>query len=216
MPNIDNAVVSGLLCYISTARNSYNEQTILSVCQSFYSHDKIVEAKKILFTITNEPLIVRRGDFKCKTDLNDIINRIRDADEKNEVLPTFVADTYSGMLPVSGYEPFAEHLIHLMEELSGMKEEIKLLRDSRIGDNPQQDMLDVKEDLHDIKNMLLKFSNNKAPRTSEEQRIFYSDVLNNKSQGNSFSKSKFPSDRGAGISEFKSVSGERGLSTGSG
>ena len=52
-----------------------------------------------------------------------------------------------------------------------MKEEIKLLRDSRIGDNQQKDMLDVKEDLHDIRNILLKFSNSKTLRTTEEKQI---------------------------------------------
>ena len=54
MSNIDNAIVSNVLCYISTARQTYSNQNILSICNSFYSCDKIVEAKELLFSFSDE------------------------------------------------------------------------------------------------------------------------------------------------------------------
>ena len=115
----------------------------------FYSYDKIKEAKKVFFTVLNETAIIRRGDGKCKADLNDILNRFREADERKESLPMFVADGYSTMPPASGYEVLAEHLIHLMEEISGLKEQVKLLTDLKVG-SLHENMTDMKKDLHDI------------------------------------------------------------------
>ena len=125
MPIIDNAVINGLLCYVLSVRNSCDEQQILSVCQSFYSQEKIVDAKKTLFNLVKEPITSRRGEGKCRADLNDIFNCLCDLDERNVDLPKFVADTHSSMPPTLGYNVLAEHLIHLMEEMSSLKEQMK-------------------------------------------------------------------------------------------
>ena len=111
-------------------------------------------------------------------NLNDIINRLRDADERNEQLPLFVADAYSSMPPASGYEVLAEHLVHLMEELQGLKSQVGILRDSHVGGYGQQDMRDVREELHDIKSVLLKNSAARQhPSAGNAHPLSYSAVL---------------------------------------
>ena len=157
MPHIDNAVINGLLCYVSTARNSYSEQDLLSICQGFYQHEKIVEAKKILFNFSGGSITHRRGDSKVKSDMTDILMQFKNADENNIPLPSFVADSYDGMPPASGFEVLAGHLIHLMEEMAELKEQIGVLNEAQ-KNNRHTDVVDIKEDVHDIKGMLLKKS----------------------------------------------------------
>lgn len=155
MPSfIKNAVVNGVLCYISTARDSYNEQALLSICQGFYSLELIDEAKKVLYEITGEPIKQRRGPGKIKADLSDIIAEFKSADEKNFELPIFVSDNFRSMPPASGFEVIADHIITLMDEMGKLKEEIGSLKNPSNGEC--NSMLDIKEDIHDIKNILIK------------------------------------------------------------
>ena len=155
MPQVDNAVLNGVLCYISTARNSHSDQTILSICLSFFTHDKIIDAKRILFNLTNASITQRRGDGKVKADLLDILAQFKFVDENNVDVPIFVTGSYDSMPPTSGFEVIADHIVHLMEEMSSLKSQINLLTLAN-SDDKEKDVVDIKEDLHDIKNILLK------------------------------------------------------------
>ena len=120
MPTSDftlkNAVINSVLCYISTARQIYSDNVLLSTCLSFYSHD-VTEAKKLLFSITGEIPVQRRGDDRTKTELRDILHQFRQIDEKETSVPRFVADNYSSMPPGSGYEIISEHIVTLIQEI---------------------------------------------------------------------------------------------------
>ena len=94
MHNISNAVINGVLCFVSTARESYNEQSIISMCVSFFNSDKIFEAKKYLFTLTKETPTIKRGDGKFKADINDIIQQLKKNEEKSVAMPKFLADSF--------------------------------------------------------------------------------------------------------------------------
>ena len=156
MPTVPNAVVNGVLCYISTARRSYNEAAIVSVCQSFYSYELVSEAKKVLFGLTGENVTHRRGEGKLKADLNDIIAEFIRIDENRLQIPNFVADDYRSIPPASGFEVISEHIVALMIEVNKLKDEVNSLKNTP-GNNVES-VIDIKEDLHDIKNMMVRKS----------------------------------------------------------
>ena len=120
---------------------------------SFYSHEKIIEAKKIIFDVTGETPVIRRGDGKIRSEVNDIVSQIRKNEENSVEMPSFVADSYKSVPPSAGFEVLAEHVVHLVSEVSDLKEEVKSLKElnSRMGK-----ILDMKEDIHDVKCMLVK------------------------------------------------------------
>ena len=66
---------------------------------------------------------------------------------------SFVADSYKSMPPSAGFVVLAEHVVHLVSEVSDIKEEVRSLKElnSRMGE-----ILDIKEDIHDVKCMLVK------------------------------------------------------------
>ena len=77
-----NLIVNGLLCYLESARQSYDDEMIIVVCLYFYNSKKIAESKELLFSSVEEEF-VRRGDGKPKSDLVDMLNLLRKCDEEN-------------------------------------------------------------------------------------------------------------------------------------
>ena len=150
MCNSSKLIVNGVLCYISTARQTQSEQTIVNVCQAFYNSDVIREAKELLYSFTEENIVSRRGDSKVKADLTDILSVYRKLDDGRRKLPKFVADCFKGMPPSSGFEILAEHMVALLTEVATLKTEIAELR-STLSDVKINDVVDVKEELYDIK-----------------------------------------------------------------
>ena len=151
----EKLVVNGVLCYISSARSTYTDQTLLSICQSFYSCEKVTEAKKILFSATGETLILRRGEGKLKAELGDIIAEFRKIDRNGLELPTFVADSFSSMPPASGFEVLSEHLVSLLSEIGSLKQQVTSLTE-HVEAIKDTNVTDIKEDLYDIKTVLFK------------------------------------------------------------
>ena len=135
MSDIKNAVINGVLCYLSSARHTLTDQAMCTICLSFYNSDKISEAKELLFKIGNETTVKRRGEAKSKADLMDIINLLRKLDENRANVPKFVADNFCTMPPASGFETIAEHIINLTMEISTLKNEIQNLKDEPSGNS---------------------------------------------------------------------------------
>ena len=152
-----NNIVNGVLCYISTARHTLSEQTIVNVCQGFYSLESIREAKELIYTFTDDNFVSRRGDGKVKADLIDILSVVLKLDDGKKDIPKYLADTYKSMPPFSGFEVLAEYMISLMSEVASLKEEIVGLK-STLKDVKVSDMIDAKEELYDFKNILLQKS----------------------------------------------------------
>ena len=169
MPSIDDAVINSVLCYISTARHAYTEQTLQSVCLSFYSGDQLSEAKDVLFKTSGETLTHRRGESKSKADLQDIISLFRRLDEEGVILPKFLAETYRGMPPASGFEVLADHMVSLLSEMSELRHEISSIKQHRFNSD---EIIEIKEELYDVKSLLMKSNNSSRSeqRSSEEKR----------------------------------------------
>ena len=100
-------IVSGVLCFTSTARHSMRADDMVRVCHSFYTEEDITKAKDILLDfIEVHPKSVpkrRRGKDRLIHDLQDIIELLKRCDDGNIKLPKFVVDNYNGLPPTSGF-----------------------------------------------------------------------------------------------------------------
>ena len=144
MSSINDAVIDCVLCFISSARQSYTEAALTSLCLSFYSSEKITAAKKVLFS--------RNG--KARSDLTDILTLFNKNEQSGVHLPKFLADSFDAMPPVSGYEILAEHIVDLLEQVGDLKEKIKTLNEAAVA-LKSTDAIDIREELHDIKTILM-------------------------------------------------------------
>ena len=179
MLEIQNAVINGVLCYIASARLTLSDQAMISICQAFYSHEKIFEAKELLYNFTDDNIVKRRGDGRVKADLTDIITLFRKLEENNVQLPKFLADDFRSIPPVSGYEVIAEHIIDLMSEMARLREEIESLKKGCDHSSSADGFVDIKEDIYDIKNILLQ----KSIAPSPSPVLTYAGVTANSTSG---------------------------------
>ena len=120
MHTINNAVINGVLCFVSTARESYNEQSIISICISFFNSDKFSKQKSIKFALTKETPTIRQGDGKSKADINDIIQQLKKNEEESVTMPKFLADSYKSIPPSSEFQILADHIVHLMDVIHSL------------------------------------------------------------------------------------------------
>ena len=97
-----------------------------TICLSYYSGNKILDAEDLLFKFAYETIIRRRGEGKVKADLIDMLALLRKVDEWKESLPQFLADGFSSM--PKGFETIAEHIINLTTEITVLKNEIESLK----------------------------------------------------------------------------------------
>ena len=92
-------IISELLCFLKSHFGNIPLASILTVIASYYSEDEICKAKLILHELcikylgeNNVPhLIIRKGENKRKTDLEDVGNFLKLLDEHKIELPLFVA-----------------------------------------------------------------------------------------------------------------------------
>ena len=156
-PTIQNAVINGVLCYISSARHTYSDQAMISTCLSFYNSEKISNAKEVLYGFTDESCVQRRGEGKTRANLNDIISLMRKLDEDGITIPKFLSDSFDSMPPASGYEILADHIISLLSDMGNLRQEINKFTASHSCPNAEH-FSDMKEDIYDVKNILLQKS----------------------------------------------------------
>lgn len=160
-PEIENAVIDNILCYVSSSRHFHSDQTIISVCSAFFSAEKIAASKEVLCKHSKENIPRRRGENKVRSDLSDMISLFRKFDEDNMELPKFLCDSCSSMPPSSGFELIAEHIVGLVTEIGDLKSEISDLKAAGLG-IANNSLESVKEDIKNIKQIL-----NKNPEPSK-------------------------------------------------
>ena len=80
-PDITNAIISNVLCYLSSARSVLSDQNIIVACMTFYKADDIKEAKEIFFNCAVETMPKRRGENKAKYDTEDILKLMKKLDD---------------------------------------------------------------------------------------------------------------------------------------
>ena len=152
--------INNVLCYISSARHSLRCDDIIRTCLVFYENDDIVKAKDMLFEMVGEKPKRRRFENRMMHELQDIIDMLKRCDdEESLILPRFVADSFSGMPPSSGFEIVAQAMQSLIQEISDLKKEIVHLKDNRlVSDVQQQNNILIQEDLLVIKGEIRKIN----------------------------------------------------------
>ena len=158
--------INNVLCYISTAKHSCDQQTIISMCMAFYKEDEINKAKEVLYKSADETFKKRIGDGRMKNNICDMLQISRKFDESDSVLPKFLCDGYNKMPPSAGFEVIAEHIFSLLSKMESLETEINLLKSHDISGG----FIEIKEDIKDI-----KLAVNKVPKTAlTSQRNFES------------------------------------------
>lgn len=172
--------INSVLCYVSTARHSKTDNEIANICLGFYSGDLIKDAKDLIYKITNDESIRRRGTNRMWAEIQDVIDALRKCDEKGIDLPTFVADSYDSLPPSTGFEIIASTLNSLMEEVITLRDEIKELKTLRsIESMSFDDLCLMKGDLLEIKGMLRMFKTNNEIDSLRRKSLELSDNVKN-------------------------------------
>ena len=101
-------IINNVLCYMSTARHSMRSDDIIRACLVFYKEDDIIKGKDLLYEIAGEISIRRRNENRKFNELQDILDLFKKCDDNDKKIPKFVADTYNGMPPSSGFDIAAQ------------------------------------------------------------------------------------------------------------
>lgn len=91
--------VDNLLCYVTTARHSMKTDEIVRICVTFYKETDILKSKEYLCQLVDERNIRRRNEDRLVNEMRDIMDIITRCDDKDIILPKFVADSYDGLPP---------------------------------------------------------------------------------------------------------------------
>lgn len=154
-----NLVINDVLCYVSTARHQMRRDDIVKVCLTFYSEDKIIKAKDLVFESFGEKPKRRRHENRMLNEVIDLLDILERCDEENFNLPKYVADSYDSLPPTSGFEVIAQSVVSLIDEISTLKREINFLTESRKNEiSFNKDNVHIKEDLVIIKGEIRKLN----------------------------------------------------------
>ena len=152
-------LINNVLCYASTARHSMRHDDVVRVCLAFYKEEEILKAKDILYNLVGEKSIRRRNENRMINEIQDLMTMLKKCDDKKIDLPKFVADSYNGLPPSSGFEVVAQSVLTLIDEISSLRKEVESLKESLLnGLHLQNDSDIVKEDIMIIKGELRKLN----------------------------------------------------------
>lgn len=101
--NSCNIVINEVLAFVHNKIAVMDEQTIVRICDTAFSAEEILVAKKLLFeAIPGEKLKLRKKDEKSRKDLQDIIDYLKKLDALDpEKIPIFVAKELHKLPPVT-------------------------------------------------------------------------------------------------------------------
>ena len=103
--------------------------------------------------------IHRRNEDRLVNEMKDIMDIITRCDDKDLILPKFVADSYDGLPPTSGFEVVANYMVQLIDELTHLRKEVAQLKESRQEERIcNQEITFIKEDLLEIKGEVRKLN----------------------------------------------------------
>ena len=145
-------IVNNILCYISTSRHSMRVDDTVKSCFAFFHIDDIMKGKDLLCDIVGERPIRRRNENRILHELQDITDLFNKCDEESKKLPTFVANSFNVLPPLSGFELVADHIMKLNEEILALSKEVEALREARLYENTYSQInMIIQEDLLLIK-----------------------------------------------------------------
>ena len=156
MANSSNLVLNNVLCYITSALDSKTNECIIDCCLPFYNFSQIKEARDLLVSHSKYKCLSNghRGNKSTKTILNEILDSLSYCKDNQVDLPTFVANSYNSMPPVSGYELICGTLSALIEEIYLLKDEIRSMKHNVELNGKCSDTISIKNDLIQIEKSL--------------------------------------------------------------
>ena len=151
--------VDNLICYVTTARHSMKTNEIIRICITFYKETDILRSKEYLCQLVEERNIHWCNEDRLVNEMKDIMDIITRCDDKDKTLPKFVADSYDGLPPTSGFEVVANYIVQLIDELTHLRKELAQLKENRQEERIcNQEIAFIKEDLLEIKGEVRKLN----------------------------------------------------------
>ena len=133
MPDLQNTVINGILCYIASARDTLSHDEIVSNAFAFYKAETVVEAKEIICGLTKEKFVNRKScnahKDPAEAHLKDILECFAKMERNNDALPRFVADSFLAFPPI-GFKYLAPTLCSMRDEVAALREEVVEVRRS--------------------------------------------------------------------------------------
>ena len=120
--------INDLLYFINFKRHVNALNDVVSACESFYSPDAILSAKRQFFDVVGERdgfrMIIRRGDNPAKSNLVDIVEGMNKCDNEGIALPTFLSSNYSNIPHTHDGKVSLSQILHM---IVGMKSQLNSL-----------------------------------------------------------------------------------------
>jgi len=151
-----NYVIDSLLCYIQAVRDIYTHDKIIKNVVGFYSNQRILKSKDILFTTAKTKMVKRKAcdshPNPADADVMDILELLEkvDASEK-ENFPSYVSVGIDAM-PSSDFDVISGVLCSLRDEIYSLRQEVSDVRNERERDVKILEQSDsIMADLSEIK-----------------------------------------------------------------
>ena len=151
--------INDVLCFVSTARESWSKEKIIKESAAFYSDDHIKKAKDLFFELCDETAIKRkvcpRQPNVSIANLEDIYNLFEKMEGSSRTLPKFVAEGFMSLPPSSGFDSLASILCMMRDEISALRFEVTEFRKSNSKDQKAFDNVNcVLQDVAEIKRLI--------------------------------------------------------------
>lgn len=175
-----SCVINDLLCFISSALNSYEKELIIHQALGYYSETDIKNAKSIICKHAGVKPTWRRKENRLWHDLMDVIDLViqeKDADK----LQRYVADNYQAFPPLFGYETIANDLKTLKNDIVDIKENIEATSQDRTIVNKQNscdtELETIKEELFEIKKFMFDYMQSQSESNEKETNLSNSSFM---------------------------------------
>ena len=116
-----NQCINDLLYFLNFKRKVNAVNDVVSTCETFYTQDAIIDAKRQFFDAVGEKdgmrCVNRRGENPAKSNLEDLINAMNKCDNDGVVLPLFLSSDPTKIPPNNDGNVSLNQILYLIEGL---------------------------------------------------------------------------------------------------
>ena len=186
MPDIEDALLDDVLCFISSAKHSLTREEIIKIAVAFYKPEVITKSKEVICKLSS---VCAKKRIACKShpnpavaDLEDIMKSFDKHEDGSIALPKFLSDGYAKMPPCSGFEGLSSILCSLRDELAAQRFQLEEVKKSHEKDMKSfENVGSIIQDVSELKMLVIDLPNNLSlnspeatpvisPPSSEESR----------------------------------------------
>ena len=137
MTDLKNTVLSDLLCYFSSARNSLSQEELITNAMAFYKLELVLKAKETICKLAKEKNIARKScqdhPDPIAAHLKDIFDCFEKMERNNIQCPKFVAEGIHSF-PPAGFQFLAPMMCALRDEIAALRHEVSEVRQANQND----------------------------------------------------------------------------------